>query len=200
MQNFERSRERGYQNRASATKGGQLSKSWSFCDNVIIEYPQTTFRNKKRICFNQICLTKTRNQPKRPKASRNDPRKIAKRPETTENCEIGEIRNFPLVFVFRISSPNAQIQAFWAEKYQLSNLLRKFSGQPISKVLISNLAFVFQNFEPKCLILAILGQKNVNFLILTKFPLRRFSKVLISNPTFVFQNFESKCPILGILG
>ena len=105
----------------------------------------------------------SRNHPKRSKTSRNDPRKIAKQPETTQNFEIGEIWNFLLVFVFRISCPNAQIQAFWAKKYQLSNLLTKFSVYPISKVLISNLAFVSQNVELKCPILGILGQKVLPF-------------------------------------
>ena len=98
----------------------------------------------------------TRNQPKQPK-------NIAKRPKATQNFEIKEIWNFPLVFVFRISSPNAQIQAFWAKKYQLSNLSMKFSMYPISKVVISNLTFVFQNVEHKFPILDIFGQKILTF-------------------------------------
>ena len=41
-----------------------------------------------------------------------------------------------------------KFRPFGAKKYQLSNLLMKFSVYPISKVPISNLAFVLQNFEP----------------------------------------------------
>ena len=41
--------------------------------------------------------------------TQNDPDKIAKQPTTTQNFEIGEVRNFLLVFVLQISSPNAQI-------------------------------------------------------------------------------------------
>ena len=51
----------------------------------------------------------TRNQQKLAETSRNDPQKIPKQAETTQNFEIGEIWNFLLVFVLQISSSNAQI-------------------------------------------------------------------------------------------
>ena len=88
----------------------------------------------------------------------NDPKKIPKRPETTQNFKIGEIWNFVLAFVFQILSPNAQIWAFWPKSIKLL-ILTKFPMYLISEVLISNLLFVFKNIEPKSLNLGILGQR-----------------------------------------
>ena len=67
----------------------------------------------------QCVLTKTRKDPKRAETSRNHSKwlkKIAKRLETTQNLKIEEIWNLILAFVFQISSPNAQISAFWDKK------------------------------------------------------------------------------------
>ena len=64
-------------------------------------------------------LTKTQNKPKQLETTQNQPKrpkKIAKQPETTQSFKIGEIWNFLLAFIFKTSSPNAQIWAFWAKK------------------------------------------------------------------------------------
>ena len=131
----------------------------------------------------------------KPGKSQNEP----KRAETAQNFEIGEICNFLLVLVFQIFSPITPIQAFWAKKYQFSNLLTKSSMYPISKVLISNLKFFFQILSPNAQF-GHFGSKSINFLILTKFPLYLVSKVLISNRTFAFKDFELKYLSLGHLG
>ena len=105
--------------------------------------------------YPKACLLKpgtgqtTPNQPKRAETTRTaqKPAKTTKKfSETTRNDP--KIWNFPLAFVFRISSPNAQIHAIWAKKYHLSNLLTKFSMHPTSKVLISNLTLFSKILSP----------------------------------------------------
>ena len=69
-------------------------------------------------------LTKTRNEPKRPETSRNEPKpseQHLKNSETTridpkfQNCVNLE---FFSSFCFSNFEPNSQMQAFWAKKYQ----------------------------------------------------------------------------------
>ena len=45
-----------------------------------------------------------------------------KRPEMTQNFNVGEIWSFLIAFAYQTSSPNAQIWGFWAKKHQLANL------------------------------------------------------------------------------
>ena len=97
----------------------------------------------------------TLNQPKRPK-------KFAKRPETTQHFKIEELWNFLLVFTFEISTPNAQIWAFWAIKSELSN-----RNEIVHVSYFEDTDFKFdigfENFEPKCSNLGILRQKISTF-------------------------------------
>ena len=77
-------------------------------------------------------LTKTQNDPKSAKTNRNKP----KRPK--KNCKTIESKTY---------CPNAQIWLFWAKKYQLSILSRKFRMFPVSNVLISSLTLVLKIFR-----------------------------------------------------
>ena len=68
-------------------------------------------------------VTKIQKEPKRPAISQNDLKKC----ETIRNDPIlqnWELWIFLLVFVFQISTPNAQIWAFWDKKYWLFNLTK----------------------------------------------------------------------------
>ena len=113
-------------------------------------------------------LTKTQNDPKSAKTNRNKP----KRPK--KNCKTIESKTY---------CPNAQIWVFWAKKYQLSILSRKFRMFPVSNVLISSLTLVLKIFRANPWIWTFFV-KSINFLILTKFCLYPISKALISNLTF----------------
>ena len=125
----------------------------------------------------------------KPGTSKNDLKKLQNDPRRPNILKSGKFGIFHQFSFFRISSQNAQFQAFWAKKYHLSNLLPKFSMFAISKVLISNLTFVSQNYEPKCPSLGILGQKKINFLILTKFRMFPILQVMISKSDICFPKF-----------
>ena len=129
-------------------------------------------------------LTKAWNKPNQLKRLK----KIAKQPETTSIFKIREIWNFLLVYVFQISSTNAQIWAFWAKKYQLSNLheflhLLYFEGTDFKFVIC------LWKFWAQRAIFWHFGPKSISFLILTKFCMHPFSNVLISNLALIFENF-----------
>ena len=76
-------------------------------------------------------LNKTQNDPKSAKTSRSKPKRPKKNCKTTQN---------------KTYCTNAQIWVFWAKKYQLSILSRKFRMFPLLNVLISSQTLVFENF------------------------------------------------------
>ena len=96
-------------------------------------------------------LTKTRNEPKQPETSQNEPKPAETKPKGAD-------------FKFDILSRN-----FWAQTSKFGRfgpkginflILTKFCLHRISKVLISNQTFVFKNFNSKSPIFGVLGQKN----------------------------------------
>ena len=82
---------------------------------------------------NLIALTKTRNETKRAETSQNQPKrpkKIAKRPETTQNFKIREVWHFLMAFVFQASSPNPKFGYFWSISINFL-IITKFCLYPI---------------------------------------------------------------------
>ena len=94
---------------------------------------------------------------------------------------------------------NAQIWAFWAKKYQISDL-NEILHVPYFKDTDFKCNIDFQKFWVKIPKIGHFGPKSINFLILTKFCMYSISTVLISNRLFVLKDFELKFPNLGIFG
>ena len=113
-------------------------------------------------------LTKTQNDPKSAKTNRNKP----KRPK--KNCKTIESKTY---------CPNAQIWVFWAKKYQLSILSRKFACS-LFRMCWFQVWHWFWKFLEQIPGYGHFLSKSINFLILTKFCLYPISKALISNLTF----------------
>ena len=116
---------------------------------------------KISISFHIRSIAYFRTKPKRPETSQKEskpaemtqnqlkrPKIIAKQPKTTQNFKIGKIWNFLLAFVFQTLCPNAQIWVFWAKKYQISKILKKFCLYFILRVLLSNLTLFFKISNP----------------------------------------------------
>ena len=103
-------------------------------------------------------LTKTENEPKRPKTNQNKPKPVkttSKKCKTTQDHpkfqNLGNLE-YSTSFYFSNFGPKCSKFGILDENlyYRISNLLTKLCMHPISKVLISNRTLVFENFEPKC--------------------------------------------------
>ena len=102
-----------------------------------------------------------------------------KRPETTQNFEIREIKFLAQMSKFRSFGPKS-----------INFLI--FQHVPYFESADLKSGICFPKFWAQMPNFGHSGSKSINFLILTKFPLYPVSKVLISNLTFVFQDFEPK--------
>ena len=63
------------------------------------------FPDRNQLIVNMRILTKTRNEPERPKTSQNEPKrppKLAKQSETTQNFKFGKVWKFLLVPFFKL--------------------------------------------------------------------------------------------------
>ena len=113
----------------------------------------------------------TRNEPKRPETSQNDPKHQPKRPKTSRNDK--KLRNN--LQRPRISKLGKSVISYWLLFFQTSKfgyfgsisinflIITKYYRQRISKVLVSNVTLVFEIFESRHPNLGILGQKVSSF-------------------------------------
>ena len=137
----------------------------------------------------------SQNESKRPEICQSEPKPA----ETTQNFKIGKSDIFLIVFVFQISTPNAQIWVFWAKKYRLTNL-NEISLVPFFESTDFKFVICFWKLRTQIYKPWQFGSKSINFLILHKFRTNPISKKMISNLTLVFANCEPKSPNLGYFG